>query len=84
MQAPIGMPPPRPLATVTMSAVMPAVSCANQRAGAADAGLHLVEPEQRAVVGGDPPGGGEVAVGRHDDAGLALDRLEEDRGGRGR
>ena len=30
---------------------------------------------------GDPAGGGEVAVGRDDDAGLALDRLEHDGGG---
>ena len=30
---------------------------------------------------GDLAGGGEVAVGRHDHAGLALDRLEDDRGG---
>ncbi len=48
------------------------------RAGAAHAGLHLVEPEQRAVLVGDRAGGGEVALGRDDDAGLALDRLEQD------
>ena len=59
----------------------PVVLVREPAAGAADAGLHLVEPEQRAVVGGDPPGGREVAVGRDDDAGLALDRLEEDGGG---
>ena len=50
-------------------------------AGAADAGLHLVEPQQRAVLVGDLAGGREVAVGRDDDAGLALDRLEHDGGG---
>ena len=80
-QAPIGMPPPRPLASVTTSGAEARASWANQRAGPADAGLHLVEPQQRAVVAGDPPGGGEVAVGRHDDTGLALDRLQHDRRG---
>ena len=50
-------------------------------AGAADAGLHLVEPEQRAVVAGDLAGGGEVVGGRDDHARLALDRFEDD--GRG-
>ena len=49
-------------------------------AGAADAGLHLVEPEQRAVVAGDLAGGGEVRGGRDDHARLALDRLEDDGG----
>ena len=46
-------------------------------AGAADAGLHLVEPEQRAVVAGDLAGGGEVRGGRDDHARLALDRFED-------
>ena len=44
---------------------------------AAGAGLDLVEDEQRAVLGGEAPGRGEVAVGQVDDAGLALDRLDE-------
>ena len=84
MVAPIGMPPPRPLARVTMSggSRQLALGVVGEPAtGAADAGLHLVDPQQRAVLGGDPPGGGEVALGRDDHAGLALDRLEHD--GRG-
>jgi len=48
--------------------------------GAADAGLHLVDDEQGAVRAGDLAGGGEVALGQRADPGLALDRLEHDRG----
>ena len=50
------------------------------RAGPCDAGLHLVEPEQGAVVVGDALGGGEVTRVGDDDARLALDRFEDDRG----
>src|SRR5690606_6025491 len=50
-------------------------------AGAADAGLHLVEDEQRAGGGGDGAGGLEVAGRRDDDAVLALDRLDDHHGG---
>ena len=81
MVAPIGMPPPRPLARVTTSGVTPSANgswWANQAPGAADAGLHLVEPEQRAVLRGDLARRGEVAVRRHVHAGLALDGLEDD------
>ena len=81
MQAPIGKPPPRPLATVTTSGVIPADAVGEPPPGPAHAGLHLVEPEQRTVRVGDGAGGGEVALGRHDDAGLALHRLEQDRRG---
>ena len=49
------------------------------RAGAADAGLHLVEHEQDAVLVAQPPQVGEPAGGRDDVAALALDRLDEDR-----
>ena len=53
-QAPIGSPPPRPLARVIdVRARRPSAWWANQRAGAADAGLHLVEHQQRAVPRGD-------------------------------
>ena len=46
----------------------------------ADAGLDLVQDQQGARVCGDPPGRCQVA-GRWDDhSGLALDRLEDDRG----
>ncbi len=49
--------------------------------GAPDAALHLVEPQQCTVLVGDAARRGEVALGRHHDAGLALDRLQAD--GRG-
>ena len=64
MQAPIGMPPPSPLATVTRSGVDAGRQVGEPLARAADAGLHLVDPEQRAVLGGDPAGRGQVVVGR--------------------
>ena len=47
------------------------------RAGAAQAGLHLVEDQQHAVCVADAAQGGEPARRRHDDAGLALDRLDK-------
>src|SRR5579862_6026631 len=50
------------------------------RARPADAGLDLIEHEQRARVVAGLPGGGEVAGRRGDHAALALGRLEEDRG----
>ena len=51
------------------------------RAGAADAGLHLVEDEQRPDLAGDLAGRAQVgrATGPH--ARLALDRLEDQGGG---
>ena len=52
-----------------------------KRAGAAHSGLHLVEHQQRAVLGGDLAGGHQVAGGRDDDAALPHDRLQEHRGG---
>ena len=51
--------------------------------GPAHAARHLVEPEQRTVLVRCGTGGGQVALGGHDDASLALDRLEQDRGGLG-
>ena len=50
-------------------------------AGPAHPGLHLVDPEQRAVRVADLAGPGQVAGRRHDDAVLALDRLEDHGGG---
>ena len=50
------------------------------RAGAADAGLHLVDHEQDAVLVAQRAQVGEPARRRHDVAALALDRLDEDRG----
>ncbi|AFU00665.1 ion transporter [Nocardia brasiliensis ATCC 700358] len=49
--------------------------------GPADAGLHLVEDEQRAVARGDLPRLGEVVERRHHHAALPHHRLEEHRGG---
>ena len=83
MQAPIGKPPARPLATVTMSAGAVhrvgdgGVLVGEPGAGAADAGLDLVEPQQGAVLAGDLAGLGEVVERRRDHAGLALERLED-------
>ena len=48
-------------------------------AGAAEARLHLVEDQQHAVRVADAAQPGEEARGRHDDAGLALDRLDQHR-----
>ena len=52
-----------------------------KRSGTAHSGLDFVENQQRAVPGGDVAGGRQVAVGRHDDAALPHDRLQEHRGG---
>ena len=52
-----------------------------KRSGTAHSGLHLVEDQQRTVAGGDVASGRQVAVGRHDDAALPHDRLQEHRGG---
>ena len=48
-------------------------------AGAAEARLHLVEDQQHAVRVADAAQPGEIARRRHDDAGLALDRLDQHR-----
>ena len=52
-----------------------------ERSGAADPGLHLVEHQQCAVAAGDLAGRGQVAGRRDDHAALPHDRLEEHRGG---
>ena len=49
------------------------------RAGAADAGLHLVDDEQDAVAVAQLAQVGQPARRRHDVAAFALDRLDEDR-----
>src|SRR5690606_23751970 len=49
-------------------------------ARAAGSGLHLVDDEQRVVGRRELAGTAEEALGQLDDAGLALDRLDEDRG----
>ena len=55
-----------------------------ERAGAADAGLHLVEDEQRAVLVGERAREREDLRRERPDAALALHRLEQDRGRRRR
>ena len=82
IHAPIGMPPPSPLASVTMSGVTPDARVGEPGPGAADPGLHLVEPQQGPGLAGDVAGSGEEAVRRDDHTGLPLDRLEDDRGHR--
>ena len=65
MQAPIGRPPPRPLASVTTSGTTPVGLAGEPVAGAADAGLDLVEDQQRAVPRADlagPPRGSRPAA----------------------
>ncbi len=49
-QAPTGNPPPSALATPMTSGVTPAALIGEEAAGAADAGLHLVEHQQQAVL----------------------------------
>ena len=53
-----------------------------QRAGPAEAGLHLVEDEERAVPPAQLLRLGEVAGRQPADAGLRLDRLDDERGER--
>ena len=55
-----------------------------QRAGAAEAGLDFVADHQHVVARADLAHALEIARGRHDDAGLALDRLDEEGAGVGR
>ena len=80
-QAPIGSPPPNPLASVTMSGVMPSCWWAKNAPVRPDPGLHFVEHQQRAVLGRDLACGDQIAGGRDDHAALPHDRLEEHRGG---
>ncbi len=56
------------------------VQC-EHRAGAGQPGLDLVGDQQRTRLVAEPAGLGEVAVRRHHDPGLALDRLHQDGGG---
>lgn len=59
------------------------VLVAEELAGAGDAGLDLVADEQDVVFGAQGARVGEVAGGGDDDAGFALDRLDEEGGGAG-
>jgi hypothetical protein len=46
-------------------------------AGAAHSGLHLVEHQQRAVLGRDLPRRNQITGGRNNDSALPHDRLQE-------
>ena len=63
---------------VMMSGSTPSCSYAKRRAGAADAGLDLVEDEQQALFVAPVADALQVARGGHVDAALALDGLEQD------
>ena len=63
-----------------MSGTTPVVVGAPHRAGAAEAGDHLVGEEQRPVIPGHRLDRPQEAVGRDDVARGALDRLHDDRG----
>ncbi len=80
-QAPIGRPPPRPLASVITSGRDAGVLEAPERAGAAHAALDLVEDQQRAVLVAGRAGGLEQPALERVDAALALDRLDQHGGG---
>ena len=77
-QAPTGKPPPSALATAMMSGVDAGALIGEQVAGAADAGLHLVEDQQQAVLVAQLAQAAQEARRRHAHAALALDRLDQD------
>ena len=64
---------------MTTSGRTPRLLEAEERAGAADAGLHLVEDEQRAELVGERARRLEELGRRRVHAALALDRLDQDR-----
>ena len=77
--APIGMPPPRPFASVTRSGAAVLPWWANHWP-VRPTPVWISSSHSRAPCGGgDLAGGGQVAGRRDDDAGLALDRLEHHR-----
>ena len=83
MQAPIGKPACEPLRDgddvggLVQRVGDGGVLVGVPRAGAADPGLDLVEPQQRAVLAGDLAGLGQVVQRRCEHAGLTLQRLED-------
>ena len=81
-QAPTGKPPPSAFATVMMSGVNAGVLIGEQVAGAADAGLDLVENQQAGRGRRTACASARKKVVRHHaHAALAHDRLDQDGGG---
>ena len=78
--APTGMPLPSALAMVTTSGSIAAVLEGEPAAGPAQAGLDLVDHQQDVAVRAQLRAAAEVVRRRHDHAGLALDRLDQDGG----
>ena len=76
----MGSPLASPFASVTASGFDPQLLAGEEAAGPTDAALDLVEDEQRAVLVGERPRGGEELRGRGVNPALALNRLDEDRG----
>ena len=74
-----GSPSAMPLAVQIRSGSMPSCSQANI-AGAREAGLHLVGDEHHVVLAAPVQQCRQEAVGRDDEAALALDRFDDDRG----
>ena len=80
-QAPIGKPPPSAFASDMTSGVTPRRLIGEQIAGAAHAGLHLVEHQQQAVVVAELAQRPEEGMRRGAHAAFALHRLDQDAGG---
>ena len=81
MQAPSGKPPPIPLASAAMSGVTPACSIAQKAAGAADAGLHLVQHQQQAMLVAERAQADEKRARDDAHAAFALNGLDQYAGG---
>ncbi len=79
--APTGKPAPSPLASVAMSGAMPGPFVREEAAGAAHAGLDLVEDQKQPVLVAKLAQVAQVFQRHGPDAALALDRLDQDRGG---
>ena len=79
--APIGRPPPSPLARVTTSGVMPSCWWAKKAPVRPIPVCTSSSTSSAPCCGGDLAGGGQVAGGRDDDAALPHDRFQEYRRG---
>ena len=79
--APIGKPPPMPLADAMMSGVDAVMLVGVERAGARDAALHLVEHQHQVMLVAGRAQARQELLRRRADAALALDRLDQEAGG---